>query len=191
MLLDVLPLRAILFQLLFLTVAIAIEAAILQKRLDLSPRTSVEYAASMNLLSTVIGWLLFFNLEALLPSPLRAQLISFILFDHFLASSGSYSMNTLLTLGALVTFFGTFLLELKGLDLLEILLQVQQSQPHQEAPPYREPGGGSASHRLFRQEVASINRSRAATILLANACSYSAILLLLLSRFLAPESIFL
>lgn len=50
----VLPLRAVMFQILFLLVAIAVESFIFKKKLHLSGRTSIEYATSINLFSTII-----------------------------------------------------------------------------------------------------------------------------------------
>ena len=46
---PVLPLRAIAFQILCLLIAIAIEAYVLRQTLRLGYKTSVRYAASMNL----------------------------------------------------------------------------------------------------------------------------------------------
>ena len=98
----VLPLRAILFQLLFLLVAIAVEAIVFKERLNLTRRISLEYSASINLLSTVIGWLFFFTLEPALPLAWKGPLISYVLFN-----ARSANTNTLLIMLGLFTFFGT------------------------------------------------------------------------------------
>ena len=79
----VLPLQTYLFQALFLLVAIALEASVLQRRLYLTRRTSVEYAISINLLTTVIGWLAFFLVQNLLPQPIKDQIISYIFLIAF------------------------------------------------------------------------------------------------------------
>ncbi|HEY9747914.1 MAG TPA: filament integrity protein FraC [Allocoleopsis sp.] len=167
----VLPLRAILFQLLFLLVAIAIESIVLQERLNLSRRISLEYSASINLLSTAIGWLFFFTLEPALPLAWKGPLMSYVLFN-----ARSTNTNTLLIMLGLFTFFGTFIVELQGLELLQLLLQRNKKE---EATP---PKAYRARDKAQRRQLNLAATNRATTILLANACSYSAILLILLAR---------
>ena len=48
-------------------VAIALEATILRQRLRVGYQTSMQYAATLNLLATSLGWLAFLTLESLLP----------------------------------------------------------------------------------------------------------------------------
>lgn len=173
-----LPLRAILFQCLFLCLAIAIESLILRWRLGYGRQTSVEYAASMNFLSTVVGWVTFFIAQPLLPAPLREQLIGYVLFDQFYSGDWLINVNTLLIVVALGTFFGTFVIELKGLDLLEFILSRNQ--------PVEEPTDKPVSRyydRLNQQRTTRASRNRALVILIANAFSYTAILGVLVIRF--------
>ena len=59
----VLPLRAIVFQCLLLLVAIALEAKVLRRQLQLGYQPSIRYAASLNLLTVVLGWMAFFSVE--------------------------------------------------------------------------------------------------------------------------------
>ncbi|NJL22105.1 MAG: hypothetical protein HC895_16875 [Leptolyngbyaceae cyanobacterium SM1_3_5] len=75
---NVVPLRTIVFQAMFVLIAIAIQSYIFRRQLQVSPRTSIEYAASIELLSVVAGWVLFFIVESLLPQVLRLQLFNFI-----------------------------------------------------------------------------------------------------------------
>jgi len=184
----VLPLRAILFQVLFLMVAIATEAFVLRWQLGLQRRASMQYAATLNLFSTLIGWLIFFAIVAWLPSlfsgVLEQQLISYILFDKFFVSDWQQSMNTLLVISAVLTFFGTFLVEINGLMLLEFVLGTYKVDQQPESPPdvdrlnrYRGP-----------QTFSILSREKAYAVLIANAFSYSTILLILVIRYLSAKS---
>ena len=93
---NVLPFRAIVLQCLLLTVAIAIESTILARtapnRQPLTPRQSIQYAATMNLLSTVLGWFTLFalfDLEELLPfdqtQDLQMAVLNFMFFKIVLS----------------------------------------------------------------------------------------------------------
>lgn len=174
----VLPLRAILFQLLFLFIAIASESIVFKERLNLTRRTSLEYSASINLLSTAVGWLFFFTIEPALPLAWKSPLISYVLFN-----ARSTNTNTLLILLGLFTFFGTFIIELQGLELLQMLLQKHEKEEVVTQKVYR------ARDKSRRRELGLAATKRATTILLANACSYSVILLILLARAYATGAI--
>lgn len=178
---PVLPLQTILLQVLFLLVAIALEARVLHRRLSLTRRTSVEYATSINLLCAVMGWLGFFLLKNLLPQPLKTQLISYIFFDRLLEPLPE-SLSLVVVSTGIVIFFCAFLIKLKGLQLLEALLQRSPTQKSSLPPDKRRRMG--LNHRLD-QALVQTNPGQATTILLANAYSHSAILLLLLLRFLS------
>ena len=170
-----------LFQAIFLLVAIALEARVLYKRLGISRRTSVEYATSINLLATIIGWLVFFLIQDRIPLPLKDQLISYIFFDRLL---GPQPENILLVIAAagVVIFFSAFLIKLKGLELLEAIIQERprEKDPAESLPKRRHP---TLADRLG-EAVTHTAPNHATTILLANAYSYSAISLLLFLRFL-------
>lgn len=79
---DVLPLRMIIYQLLFIVLAIAVEALVLQKYLGIGRKSSIQYASTANLLSTVVGWFVFFISVPWMPDPLRQQIITYIFFDE-------------------------------------------------------------------------------------------------------------
>jgi hypothetical protein len=67
--------RVVITRLLQLLVCIAVEAWVLKRALAISPKTSVEYAAAINLLAHSISWLIFFTLEPIAPNLLKQQLI--------------------------------------------------------------------------------------------------------------------
>ncbi|HEY9820126.1 MAG TPA: filament integrity protein FraC [Candidatus Sericytochromatia bacterium] len=185
----VLPLQTYLFQTLFLLVAIALEARVLQRRLYLTRRTSVEYATSINLLTTVIGWLAFFLVQNLLPQPIKDQIISYVFFDRFLSPQPE-SFNLMLISTGIVMFFSAFLIKLKGLQLLEAVLenapQAQTSPESRSSVLFRNRRRRRLSQRLD-EAVSNSDPDRATAVLLANAFSHSAIVLILVLRFFEQQ----
>ncbi|WP_407650736.1 filament integrity protein FraC [Aerosakkonema funiforme] len=162
----VLPLRAIMFQVLFLSIAIAVESFVLQKRLGLSRRVSIDYATSVNLLSTIFGWLIFFFLEPLLPQLLQKQLINFILFGNFFTpsfflSSSIYFNSTFL---AFLVFLLTFLIEFICFNLLIELNKILRSNLSNKTD--------------FESDITNLKVIEPNSLFLANACSQSLILFL-------------
>lgn len=174
-----------LFQSVFLLVAIALEARVLYQRLYLTRRRSVEYATSINLLAAVIGWLAFFLLKDFLPLPIKSELVSYIFFDRFLAPFPE-SFYLMLASTGVVVFFSAFLIKLKGLQLLEALLErTPKDQSNSEqitSNQGRNRLRKGLSERLGRA-VTRTDPSQATAILLANVYSHSAIALLLVLRF--------
>jgi len=172
---QIFPFGIILFDFLFLLVAIPVEAYILNRRLKFDKRTSSFYAVSMNVFSNVIGWLIFFSLE---QSPVfdsyRVELINYILYNRLSANlSGSIIM-----LG-FTTFFGTLIIKFGLLKLLIISL----SDPG-EKPTEVEPEDTILLMRKSRRgkRVAWQSTSLLTTTLLATAFSYTAITLVVLFR---------
>lgn len=183
---DVIPLRAIVLQSLLLTVAIVIEAMVLYHRLKpsdnqrLSPKQSVQYSASINLLSTVLGWFTifaFFSLETSLPANwtrnLETALLNFIFFNQF----SNQSLSFLIVLGFL-TFFASFIVEQVGLWGLRWFLrsefpQIAESDADKEKT-------STAVMRDLRKEPRNDSQLNISDVLVANAWSYSAVLLILL-----------
>jgi len=184
MFLDVLPLRAVVFQFLFLLMAIAIEAVVFYRILNLDYKTSMQYSATVNLLSTVLGWLIFFNVQALLPEALRSQLISYIFFERFFAM-WTVSVAPILVVLSLAMFLGTFLVKLKGLEFLEKILEKTEKEKEGEVKPDIKPGRFRSRKN---QAVGFKVNSRPYAVLLANACSFSAILFLLVVRLVEQAS---
>lgn len=180
----VLPIRTVFFQVLFLFMAIALESYVLQKSLGIAPKRSVEYATVINLLSTVIGWIVFFNSQTLLPGMLKLELIGGIFFDQW-----SRSLAAWIVVAALITFFMSFFVKLVGFQAMQGFLgdrpfnqffsfkvkdtaNLTDGEPE---PVFRKP----ASNRKIAPQVNAI--------LVANAVSYSAISLVLFLRILVQQ----
>jgi hypothetical protein len=177
--LGVLPLRAIAFQSLLLLVAIALEATLLRQRLKLGYQTSMQYAATLNLLATSLGWLIFLTLESLLPPDLRTQVISYVLFNRFYGNFWGDKIPVLVVGAGIACFFLTFWVKLQGLNLL--LMMMKQSPIAIEAEPDSE--SRQERYALARQGQVGGQRDYSPytlAVLEANALSFAAILLLLL-----------
>lgn len=178
---GVLPLRAIAFQILFLLIAISLEALILYRRLNFDHQTSVRYATSINLFSTFIGWLIFFNVQAVLPEEWRVQLISFFFFERFFPNPWSPSVAPVLTLLALGTFLGVVFVEVQGLNLLETMMETRS--PDADTSIIR-PRERLRFQRLDEKGLLFQKSDRAYTVLVANSLSFTAVLIVLLIRWL-------
>lgn len=173
---DVLPLRAILFQLLFLVTAIALESMVLRNRLEIGRKTSIQFAATTNLLSTVIGWMLFFIAEPLLSDEWRSQLISYIFFD--------LTTNPPLLIGlAFVSFIATFLVKLEGITWLELLLDIKKDAETEARATAKFQG------KHGRRAAFADVPNRPLAVLWANAISFSAITLLIGVRLLFDQAL--
>jgi len=166
----------IIYQLLFLVLAIAVESLVLQRRLGFGRKTSIQYAATVNLLSTVVGWMIFFTVEPRLPETLRSQLISYIFFDAL--------TNPPVLIGlAFVSFISTFLLKLEGMNLLELLLGIKK-----DADTEAKQAAKFQGRRAQRANFAVVP-SRALAVLWANAFSFSAITLIVAIRLFFEQPI--
>ncbi|HEY9698377.1 MAG TPA: filament integrity protein FraC [Trichocoleus sp.] len=179
------PLRAIALQILFLLLSIAIEAVILHRKLKVSPQQSVQFATSINLLSTVLGWLVLFSVLTIpfgLPPSwslnLDVALLNFVLFNQLSSSTAS----TLIFLG-FITFFASFLVKQLGLLFLKWLLQ-----PTLNFRPLSQPNPVKYVMRDPRTKIQGDALPQAAAILEANAWSYSAIVLVLVVRFVIENA---
>ncbi|HCA98089.1 MAG TPA: filament integrity protein fraC [Cyanobacteria bacterium UBA9226] len=181
----VLPIEMVLFQFIFLLVAIALEARVLHRKLRIERKTSVEYAMSMNFLAAGIGWPSFFLFEDFLPQTLKTQLMSYIFFDRPISPLPREWNSAIISIGVIM-FFATFLIKLIGLQLLEAALQNTPLQPTPSPKDIRKRPGliGRRNQVIVRQEP-----NPALAVLLANAYSYSAILLILVLRFLQFNSL--
>ena len=178
MLASFLPVQTILYQSLFLLMAIAIEGFIIHRRLQLSRKTSIQYAASINLLSTIVGWVLFFFIQPWLPPAIKIQLISYVFFNRFLNSvptSSSFFLVGLLIISLFLSFMVKFQ-TLRSLDSLlmesnslpQILVKLTSLRYNKKTPSY-----------LYSIK----SQSKATAILLANAYSHSAMLFILTLRY--------
>lgn len=173
---NVVPLRAIAFQIVFLLMAIAIEATVLHKRLNIPPKQSVQFAASINLLTTVLGWLgtfLLLGTSLVLPTPLltelKVALMNFIFFDQW--SDGTVE---LLIMICFITFFVSLGVKWSGLAGLDWLMKKDLPKAPEVVV--------ETSVFISPQRKPREFRPRLNTTLVANAWSYSAILIALLLR---------
>ena len=174
MLANVFPLQAILFQFLFLLIAIAIESFILYRQLNLSRKRSIDYAISINLFSTILGWIVFFYVHPWLPRSLKSQLISYMFFDRFFSFAQSPNIVTELILSCFVVFFANFVVKLKGLELLQILLELPLYGERQKQDNF--------NFRDFRLLAFNSDPLLTNTIFQANLSSFVVILLMLFIR---------
>jgi hypothetical protein len=189
MIADVLPLRAIVLQCLLLTLAIAIESRVLFQNLktpdrqQITPRQSIQYAATMNLLSTLLGWFAifsFFGLQSTLPfswiQPVEIALLNFIFFNQL----SSQSLSFLIVL-AFVTFFISF--AVKQLCLWGLRWVLQSEYPQAAAglePDSSRDRLATTGIRDLRKNPRDDSQYNIKTVLTANAFSYTAILAVLL-----------
>ncbi|MBD1824083.1 hypothetical protein H6F51_16500 [Cyanobacteria bacterium FACHB-DQ100] len=174
--LNVLPLRAILYQLFFIVLAIAVEAIVLQFYLGIGKKSSIQYASTANLFSTVVGWLVFFSSDRWLPQPWQQQLMNYIFLDEI-------SNYSLLVVIAFVTFLGTFVVKLQSLNWLDLILENKPTSV-MEVRDRTKFQGKSAQRQAF-QEVPS----RALAVLLANSASFALIALIILIRTVSEQPV--
>jgi hypothetical protein len=167
----ILPIGAIVFEILFLLVAIPIEGYILHKNLKFDKKTSIFYSIGINVFSSVIGWNMFFMVEPILPVLLKSEIISYVFFNNF---KNPRTLNYIIMLSFLV-FLGTFLVKFLLMKLLILLLnELGKSEDISQT---------SQRQKLFRIEKMKIQNSNLVTsILIANSFSYSAITIILVIR---------
>ncbi|BAZ31670.1 filament integrity protein [Cylindrospermum sp. NIES-4074] len=169
---KILPIGAVLFDFLFLLVAIPIEAYVLHWWLKFDKKTSIFYAIAINVFSSVIGWIIFFIIEPLLPVQVRSELINYVFFNNFKSSR----IYTYVVLAAFLIFFATFLMKFLLLKLFLISLD-------EIGKKVEEPAEISPRNRWRRVSIAKLhNTSLITTTLIANSLSYTAITLILLIR---------
>ncbi len=172
MLPRVFPIGGILFDFLFVLVAIPIEAYVLHSRLKFDKKSSTFYAIAINLFSSVIGWFIFFVSEPMLPIQVKSELINYMFFNNFT----SPNTRPLIILTAFIIFFATFLM--KFLILRVLLLSLNETVAKKEDEP-------KTSQRQRWRRFSRIqlqNTNIVTTVLIANSLSYSAITIILLFR---------
>lgn len=180
--LGLMPLRAIAFQALLLLVAIALEAIMLRQALRLGYQTSVQYAATINLMTTSLGWLAFLSLEAMLPMGLQQQIISYIFFNRFYANDWLNRLPVVVVAAGLVAFFATYWFKLQGLSWL---IRILGRAPVIETP--RLATRSRQGQRTRRESPAPVSTSAyTLAVLQANALSFTVIVVLLLLRLNPP-----
>ncbi|MBN4004284.1 filament integrity protein FraC [Nostoc sp. LPT] len=172
MLPRIFPIGGFLFDFLFVLIAIPIEAYVLHSRLKFDKKTSIFYAISINLFSSVIGWFIFFVSEPLLPIQVKSELINYMLFNNF----KSANTQTLIILTACIIFFTTFLMKFFILRILLFSLNESFAKKEEDT---------QTSQRLQRRRFTTLNfqnTNLVTTILIANSLSYTAITIILLFR---------
>jgi hypothetical protein len=167
---PILPVGIILFNFLFIIIAIPIEAYVLHARLRFDRRSSVFYAISLNLFSNVVGWLAFFFIEPSLSGSNKSELLNYVFFNRF-QSGNTYS---LLLITAFVIFFTTFLFKTFLLQVLLFLWNKsdQKKSDKETALPQRR---SSRKYDLNKIQETNVVTS----VLIANSLSYSAIAIVL------------
>jgi hypothetical protein len=172
MLPRIFPIGGILFHFLFVLIAIPIEAYVLNNRLRFDKKTSIFYAISINLFSSVIGWFIFFVSEPMLPIQMKSELINYMLFNNF----KSANTQTIVILTACIIFFATFLM--KFFILRVLLLSLSETFAKKQEEPQ------TSQRRRWRNFSSAKlqNTNLVITTLIANSLSYSAITIILFFR---------
>jgi hypothetical protein len=164
---TVLPLRAFLLQFLILWLTIATESWFFQRLLKISPKTSVEYAAVINLFCTCLGWLIFFVWHSFISDYQLKLLLGYVLL-------GEYNPIYLpLVLAALIMYFGSFLVKWKGLKTIDVLSQTNSQKfviPAKLVVRVNLNKGTQKKYQISTQ---------AGVVLIAHSCSHCLILLIL------------
>ena len=172
MLPRIFPIGGILFDYLFVLIAIPIEAYVLHNRLKFDKKTSTFYAISINLFSSVIGWLIFFVSEPMMPIQAKSELINYMFFNNF----KSPNTQTFIILTAFVIFFTTFLMKFFILRVLLLSLNEPVAKKEEESQTSQRRRWRSFSNLKLQ------NTYLVTTILIANSLSYTAITIILLFR---------
>ncbi|MEA5517155.1 filament integrity protein FraC [Nodularia sp. UHCC 0506] len=166
----ILPVGAILLELLFLLLAIPIEAYVLNQRLKFDKKTSIFYAISINLFSSTVGWIIFFILEPILPIGLKAELISYVFFHNFISPTTQSLMIFTAFIIFFITFFMKFIfLRIFVISLKEDVLKIYEKTPENNRLKWRR-------NSIVRLQSTNL----VTTILIANSLSYSAISIVIL-----------
>ncbi|QSJ16501.1 filament integrity protein fraC [Nostoc sp. UHCC 0702] len=172
----ILPLGAILFNFLFLLVAIPIEAYVFNRRLSFDKKTSIFYAISVNHFSSALGWTIFFLLEPVLPILWKSELINFVFYNNF----KSPNTQSLLIVTTVIIFFTTVIMKFFLLQVFVFFLKEDVFKKKEELPVTQQRYKRRRWRVPSRVRFASTNL--VTTTLIANALSYSAITLILLIR---------
>lgn len=169
---SIVPIGAILFDFLFVLIAIPIEAYVLNARLLFDKKTSIFYAISINLFSSVIGWIVFFMVQPILPVQIKSELINYVFFNNFKSSS----TQALIIVTAFIIFFATFLAKFFILKLLLFVLDEAAGKAKNE----EEITDGQRRQRRRVSKYKIQNTNLVTATLIANSLSYSAITMILL-----------
>jgi hypothetical protein len=163
MITSIVPLKAILFQTLFLLVAIAVESSFLYEFLKYPRKTSLDYAIAMNLFATSISWMLFFALLPLIHESIQTELMDFIFLNQL-----SNPFQILITFLILVVFMSGLSLKF----LMFIILQKLEKLSLEPTTDLYE-----KSKPIFKKKLKPKIKNR--VIIWGHSCSHAIILLIL------------
>jgi hypothetical protein len=167
----ILPIGAIFFELLFLLTAIPVEAYVLNKWLKFDKRTSIFYAIALNVFSSVIGWIVFFTVEPILPIAIKAELINYVFFNKLQDSN----ISTMIVLLSFTIFIATFLVKFLLLKMLIIFMGEGEKKAETEII--------SSQQRATYINISKLQNTNLITAtLIANSLSYSAITIIIIIR---------
>ncbi|MEL6326325.1 MAG: filament integrity protein FraC [Cyanobacteria bacterium J06626_23] len=176
---PIFPLKAVVFQVMFLLIAIAIEGNVLRQRLRLGYQTSIQYATTINLMTTVVGWLSFLAIERFVDTSVRAQIISYVMFDRLITNGLWPRMEWAILVAGLAAFFVTLLIKLKG---LEMIMRMMGTWSMPEKPKDLDRADKYERARTGRTLYQQASNHLTSAVLQANALSFSAVLILLILR---------
>ncbi|MGL6139086.1 MAG: filament integrity protein FraC [Planktothrix sp.] len=108
-------LRVILLRVIRFLISITIESWIFKKSFNLSPKLSVQYTMTLNLLASACEWIIFLNAELIFPAEARNELISYLLFQKVETTSFIVFLLTAFNFALLL------LIKWIGLETLEFL----------------------------------------------------------------------
>jgi len=165
------PIGAIFFETLFLLAAIPIEASVLNKWLKFDKKTSIFYAITINVFSSVIGWIMFFMIEPMLPIAIKSELMNYVFFNNLKDTS----ISSLIVLLSFTIFLATFIVKFLIMKMLIIVMD--------EGGKKTETDIISSQQRAIYMNIAKLqNTNLVIAILIANSLSYTAITIMLLIR---------
>ncbi|MBS9386482.1 MAG: filament integrity protein fraC [Dolichospermum sp. BR01] len=170
----ILPIGAIFFEILFLLIAIPLEAYILNRWLKFDKRTSIFYAIALNVFSSVIGWIVFFTVEPILSIAIKKELINYVFFNKL----QDPSIGTMIVLLSFTIFIATFLVKFLLMKILIIFMGEGGKKTETELI--------SSQQRASYMNMAKLQNTNLITAtLIANSLSYSAITFIILIRLLS------
>ncbi|MFN7851166.1 filament integrity protein FraC [Anabaena sp. AL09] len=170
----ILPIGAIFFEILFLLIAIPLEAYILNRWLKFDKRTSIFYAIALNVFSSVIGWIVFFTVEPILSIAIKKELINYVFFNKL----QDPSIGTIIVLLSFTIFIATFLVKFLLMKILIIFMGEGGKKTETEII--------SSQQKASYMNMAKLQNTNLITAtLIANSLSYSAITFIILIRSLS------
>jgi hypothetical protein len=117
-----LPIKLILFQIIFLLLTIAIEAYILYSNLEIPRQISIRYAIVINLYSTAIGWFFIFLLQGRMPENIKLNIINYLIFGNLSNNWKIWENNIIYLVIGFLLILITCYLEFKLLLILQAIL---------------------------------------------------------------------